>query len=113
MVLQQRVDLSSKRRQWTHARLANHCTADQRAYQAQHCRSGRLHSATAVAAVVLSIATAALHMNDQDILVHCKVGGRSKQACETLAQLGFSRLYNLEGGIIAWAKEVDKSLAIY
>ncbi|KAG5191621.1 molybdopterin biosynthesis protein MoeB [Tribonema minus] len=50
---------------------------------------------------------------DRDILVHCKVGGRSSKACETLAALGFERLYNLEGGIIAWANEIDRSLAVY
>ena len=50
---------------------------------------------------------------DRDILVHCKLGGRSARACETLAAAGFTRLYNLEGGIIAWATDVDPSLNTY
>ena len=50
---------------------------------------------------------------DRDILVHCKMGGRSATACAMLAGAGFDRLYNLEGGIVGWAKEVDTSLPVY
>lgn len=48
-----------------------------------------------------------------DILVHCKSGFRSKLACETLARLGHSRLFSLDGGILAWANEVDPRLPRY
>ena len=50
---------------------------------------------------------------DRDILVHCKLGGRSARACATLAELGFTRLVNMEGGITAWATEIDTSLPTY
>ncbi|MEC8278893.1 MAG: rhodanese-like domain-containing protein, partial [Myxococcota bacterium] len=50
---------------------------------------------------------------DRDILIHCKMGGRSAKACAALAALGFTRLYNLEGGIVGWAKEIDPKLATY
>jgi len=50
---------------------------------------------------------------DRDILVYCKVGGRSAQACQKLAELGFSNIVNLDGGIIAWAKEVDERMPVY
>ena len=50
---------------------------------------------------------------DRDILVHCRSGGRSAHACRTLAQLGFSRLWNLEGGINGWASEIDTSMKVY
>ena len=50
---------------------------------------------------------------DQDILVHCKKGGRSAQACEVLAEAGFTQLFNLEGGITAWAQEIETSLPQY
>lgn len=50
---------------------------------------------------------------EQDILVYCKVGGRSAQACEKLAALGFTNLVNLDGGVIAWAKEIDARLPTY
>jgi molybdopterin/thiamine biosynthesis adenylyltransferase/rhodanese-related sulfurtransferase len=50
---------------------------------------------------------------DRDIVVHCKSGARSARACETLAGLGLTRLYNLEGGITAWSADVDPSVRRY
>jgi adenylyltransferase/sulfurtransferase len=50
---------------------------------------------------------------DRDIVIHCKLGGRSAKACEALAALGFTRLYNVEGGITAWAQQIDPSLPTY
>ncbi len=50
---------------------------------------------------------------DRDIVVHCKMGGRSARACEALAGAGFTRLWNLEGGITGWATDVDPSLPKY
>jgi len=50
---------------------------------------------------------------DRDILIHCKGGVRSATAATTLAGLGFERLFNLEGGINAWAREIDPSLPTY
>ena len=37
-------------------------------------------------------------------LVHCASGGRSARACKKMDQLGFQKLYNLEGGMGAWEK---------
>lgn len=44
-----------------------------------------------------------------------QVGGRSAKACATLSELGVpkTRLYNMDGGIIGWAKDVDPTLAVY
>jgi adenylyltransferase/sulfurtransferase len=52
---------------------------------------------------------------DRDILIHCKMGGRSAAAAQALADAGFDpqRLYNLDGGITAWAQEIDPSLPTY
>ncbi|NJB87143.1 rhodanese-related sulfurtransferase [Lewinella marina] len=36
-------------------------------------------------------------------LVYCAVGGRSSQACEQMAEAGFHKVYNLEGGYTAWS----------
>lgn len=36
------------------------------------------------------------------VFVYCKVGGRSGQAANKLAELGFKEIYNLEGGIMKW-----------
>ena len=35
-------------------------------------------------------------------LVYCAAGARSATTCENMASLGFSKLYNLEGGYGAW-----------
>ena len=48
-----------------------------------------------------------------DIVVHCKVGGRSAQAYEVLQQAGYPRIKNLKGGILAWADQVDRSMQKY
>lgn len=49
----------------------------------------------------------------QEIVVHCKVGGRSQMAAEFLAQNGFKKVYNLAGGILAWAEKVDPKVPKY
>jgi adenylyltransferase/sulfurtransferase len=52
---------------------------------------------------------------DRDILIHCKMGGRSATAAKALADAGFNpqHLFNLDGGIVGWAKQVDPSLPTY
>jgi rhodanese-related sulfurtransferase len=37
-------------------------------------------------------------------VVYCASGARSAQACTWLAQKGFARVHNLQGGIMAWAR---------
>lgn len=39
---------------------------------------------------------------DQEVVVHCRSGMRSMQACLMLEQMGFTHTRNLEGGILAW-----------
>jgi sulfur-carrier protein adenylyltransferase/sulfurtransferase len=48
-----------------------------------------------------------------DIVLHCKVGGRSAKALKILQEAGFRKLSNLRGGIAAWADEVDPSVPKY
>jgi molybdopterin/thiamine biosynthesis adenylyltransferase/rhodanese-related sulfurtransferase len=52
---------------------------------------------------------------DRDIVVVCKLGSRSARAAEALLGEGFEpgRVYNLEGGVVAWATDVDPSLPTY
>lgn len=38
-----------------------------------------------------------------DVVFVCAVGIRSALACEMAAAIGFERVYNLEGGVQAWA----------
>lgn len=39
---------------------------------------------------------------NDEVIVHCRSGVRSMQACAMLEQLGFTNTKNLTGGIIAW-----------
>jgi len=47
------------------------------------------------------------------VIIHCKAGTRSAKAIQQLQDIGFDNLYNLKGGIIAYAKEIDDSLTLY
>lgn len=49
----------------------------------------------------------------EDIVVHCKVGGRSAQAYDLLKEVGYTKIKNLKGGILAWADEVDPHMQKY
>ena len=48
-----------------------------------------------------------------DIIVHCKMGGRSAKAQGILKEMGFSRVTNLTGGITRWSDDVDPSVPKY
>jgi adenylyltransferase/sulfurtransferase len=49
----------------------------------------------------------------EDIVVHCKTGGRSAKAIGILKTLGFKKLRNLKGGITSWSENVDPSVPKY
>ncbi len=49
----------------------------------------------------------------EEMVVFCKSGTRSARALELLLSAGFRKVKNLQGGINAWAQEVDRSLPIY
>ncbi len=49
----------------------------------------------------------------REIVVQCRTGARSADVVRLLQQHGFSRLYNLEGGINRWAREVDPEIPVY
>ncbi|MEM1406144.1 MAG: molybdopterin-synthase adenylyltransferase MoeB [Bacteroidota bacterium] len=52
--------------------------------------------------------------SDKQVIVHCRSGVRSANAIRALEdKFGFTNLYNLKGGILAYADEVDNSLAKY
>ena len=41
---------------------------------------------------------------DKDVVLYCRSGARSYQACAYMMQQGYGRVLNLRGGIIAWAR---------
>ena len=53
------------------------------------------------------------HGTDQPIACLCHHGMRSQQVANFLAQSGFTQVVNLQGGIDAWAKQIDASVATY
>ncbi|WP_067676057.1 adenylyltransferase/sulfurtransferase MoeZ [Nocardia miyunensis] len=50
---------------------------------------------------------------NRPIVLHCKTGVRSAEALAALKQAGFADATHLQGGIIAWAKQIDPSLPVY
>ena len=50
---------------------------------------------------------------DGEILAHCKSGSRSAQAVEFLRRNGFTNVFNVAGGIAAWADEIDPAMPKY
>jgi len=50
---------------------------------------------------------------NQETVVICHHGIRSRQIGRYLEQAGFSNIINLKGGVANWAKHVDDSMATY
>jgi len=50
---------------------------------------------------------------DADLVIACRSGARSKTVTEDLLKRGAHRVRNLEGGVLAWAKQIDPSLPSY
>ncbi len=51
---------------------------------------------------------------DKPVVIYCRSGNRSGQVCNYIAQeLQLENIYNLKGGILAWAGEIDESMDKY
>jgi adenylyltransferase/sulfurtransferase len=50
---------------------------------------------------------------DKPVVLYCKTGVRSAEALATLKGAGFSTAKHVQGGVTAWANQVDKSLPVY
>jgi len=50
---------------------------------------------------------------DKEIVVHCKMGGRSAKAAAFLRQQGYTNVKNLKGGITDWSDKIDPSVPKY
>lgn len=68
-------------------------------------------------AKLIPLADVAVRANEldtaDDIVVHCRSGVRSAKAIQVLKQLGFKKLTNVKGGILAWSEEIDPSVPKY
>ena len=50
----------------------------------------------------------------KQVVIHCRSGARSGNMVQWLEKNhGFTNLYNLKGGILAWAKEIDPTMPTY
>ena len=47
------------------------------------------------------------------LVIQCHSGGRSEHGTRLLLQAGFANVYNLEGGIEAWSRDVDPTVPRY
>ena len=50
---------------------------------------------------------------DATAVLYCKTGVRSAQVLETLRRAGFSGVRHLQGGIVAWAQQLEPDMAMY
>jgi rhodanese-related sulfurtransferase len=50
---------------------------------------------------------------DKPVVIMCRSGKRSAMAVMQLEAQGFTNLYNLQGGILAWADKVDPNISVY
>lgn len=67
---------------------------------------------------LLPMATVPDHIDeiarDKPVVIYCRSGNRSARIIEFLEDsFGFTNLYNLKGGILAWADEIDPSMIKY
>src|SRR5215208_1311063 len=72
----------------------------------------RIQGSTLIPLGELASRTAELDRN-RDMVVHCKMGGRSAKAVALLQERGFTRARNLKGGILEWIDRVDPSQSKY
>ena len=51
--------------------------------------------------------------SDKQVVIMCRSGARSGSICRALEAEGFDNVYNLKGGILAWADEIDSTITKY
>lgn len=72
----------------------------------------RIHGARLVPLGAFADAIPSLD-RQRDIVIHCRSGVRSANAVRQLQAAGFTRVWNVAGGILRWADDVDPTVAKY
>ena len=49
----------------------------------------------------------------KELVIYCRSGRRSDWAARLLLKNGYERVFNLQGGVLAWREEVDPDLPAY
>ena len=66
-----------------------------------------IQGGTIPGAIPMPLATVPLRLNElephEEVVMICRSGARSAQACMFMQQQGFKNVYNLRGGMFAWA----------
>lgn len=52
------------------------------------------------------------NIKDEELIIHCRSGKRSMQACMVLEQMGFANTVNVIGGAMAWQEKYGNEKAI-
>lgn len=47
-------------------------------------------------------------LKDEEVICYCRAGQRSMQACMLLESFGFTKVKNLEGGMLGWEATFGK-----
>ncbi|MDH3207015.1 MAG: rhodanese-like domain-containing protein [Gemmatimonadota bacterium] len=50
---------------------------------------------------------------DAELVLYCRSGSRSDRAVRFLLRQGYSKVFNLKGGMLAWRNEVDPDIPAY
>ncbi|MFP3578214.1 molybdopterin-synthase adenylyltransferase MoeB [Arthrobacter sp. fls2-241-R2A-200] len=50
---------------------------------------------------------------DRDIVFHCKAGTRSAAVLEAARKAGYTRVSHLDGGILAWVRDIEPEKPVY
>jgi rhodanese-related sulfurtransferase len=88
--------------------LADRVAAEERNVKIIDVREiNEIQGGTIPGAIPMPLATVPLRLNEmqrhEEIVVICRSGARSAQACMFMQQQGFEKVYNLRGGMFAWA----------
>ena len=74
-------------------------------------QTGHLATATHIPLKELPNQLHKLNPHAQTVL-YCKAGYRSLQALSILQAAGFTKLHNLQGGILAWHSKIDPNIRV-
>ena len=47
-------------------------------------------------------------LKNEPVYIYCRSGNRSGQACLMLESMGYSNLFNVSGGMLAWQDRISK-----